>query len=59
MRLRNLSREQVLQQMLAGQPGGRFVETSEVASLMVFLASARSSFTTGAVLVADGGQLRA
>ena len=57
MRLRNLSREQVLQQMLAGQPGGRFVETSEVASLMVFLASARSSGMTGTCLAVDLGEL--
>ena len=57
MRLKNLSREQVLQQMLGSQPGGRFVETSEVANLMVFLASERSSGITGTCLPVDLGEL--
>src|SRR5207244_5976294 len=53
MRLKNLSKEQVLQQMLGSQPGGRFVETSEVANLMVFLASTRSSGITGTCVAVD------
>lgn len=40
-------------------PMARFGRPEEIADAVVFLASERSSFTTGAVLVADGGQLRA
>jgi 3-oxoacyl-[acyl-carrier protein] reductase len=40
-------------------PMGRFGTPEEVADAVLFLASERSSFTTGAVLVVDGGQLRA
>jgi 3-oxoacyl-[acyl-carrier protein] reductase len=40
-------------------PMGRFGRPEEIADAVLFLASERSSFTTGAVLVADGGQLRA
>jgi 3-oxoacyl-[acyl-carrier protein] reductase len=39
-------------------PMARFGRTEEIAGSVVFLASERSSFTTGAVLVVDGGQLR-
>jgi len=37
---------------------GRLGAPEEIAALTVFLASARAGFITGAVLVADGGQLR-
>jgi 3-oxoacyl-[acyl-carrier protein] reductase len=40
-------------------PMRRFGTPEEIADAVLFLASPRSSFTTGAVLVADGGQLRA
>ncbi len=38
-------------------PMRRFVTTKEIADAVVFLSSARSSFTTGAVLTVDGGQM--
>jgi 3-hydroxybutyrate dehydrogenase len=57
MRLRRLSRDEVMADMLASQPSGRFVETTEVANLMVFLASDRSSGITGTVLPVDLGEL--
>lgn len=37
---------------------GRLGTPEEIAALAVFLASARASFITGTILVADGGQLR-
>lgn len=39
-------------------PMNRFATPEEIANAVVFLSSARSSFTTGAVLVVDGGQCR-
>lgn len=39
-------------------PLGRFGTPEEIAAATVFLCSPRSSFTTGACLVADGGQYR-
>ena len=39
-------------------PMGRFGTPDEVADAAAFLASARASFITGALLVADGGQTR-
>lgn len=38
-------------------PMKRFATTKEIADAVVFLSSARSSFTTGAVLTVDGGQM--
>ena len=40
---------------IARQPMGRFGRPEEIASLAVYLASAESAFTTGAVHVIDGG----
>lgn len=39
-------------------PMGRFAKPEEVASTVLFLASEKSSFTTGAVVTVDGGQRR-
>ncbi|KAF2122236.1 hypothetical protein BDV96DRAFT_663260 [Lophiotrema nucula] len=44
-------------QLLAGQALGRRAQPGEMAKLITFLLSDESSFTTGAVYVADGGQV--
>jgi NAD(P)-dependent dehydrogenase (short-subunit alcohol dehydrogenase family) len=48
-------REDVLAKVAAGRPLGRLAEPEEVASVIVFLCSARSSYVTGAAWSADGG----
>jgi NAD(P)-dependent dehydrogenase (short-subunit alcohol dehydrogenase family) len=40
-------------------PQRRMAEPEEIAGVAVYLASAASSFTTGATIVVDGGQLAA
>ena len=47
--------------LLSETAGARygFMPPSDIADAVAFLASERSSFTTGAVMVVDGGQLRA
>ena len=47
--------EALMQQILARTPAGRVGQPIDIAGLAVFLASAASDFTTGAVFVADGG----
>ena len=48
-------REANLREMAAVYPLGRIGTTQEAASLIVFLASARASFVTGAIYGIDGG----
>ena len=48
-------REQVLAKVAAGRPLGRLAEPEEIAAVIVFLASERASFVTGAAWSADGG----
>ena len=52
--------EQIMQRMLARTPVavGRFGRVEEVSAAIVFLASERSSWITGASLAVDGGTLR-
>jgi len=48
-------RDEVLAKVGAGRPLGRLAEPEEIASVIAFLASARSSYVTGAAWSADGG----
>ena len=49
------SREDVLAAVGAGRPLGRLAEPDEIASVVAFLCSPRSSYVTGAAWSADGG----
>jgi NAD(P)-dependent dehydrogenase (short-subunit alcohol dehydrogenase family) len=49
------TREQVLEKIGAGRPLGRLAEPEEIASVIVFLCSERSSYVTGSAWSADGG----
>ncbi len=49
------SREEVLEAVGAGRPLGRMAEPAEIAAVIVFLCSPRSSYVTGAAWSADGG----
>jgi 3-oxoacyl-[acyl-carrier protein] reductase len=49
------SRDEVLASVGAGRPLGRLAEPEEIASVIVFLCSGRSSYVTGAAWSADGG----
>jgi NAD(P)-dependent dehydrogenase (short-subunit alcohol dehydrogenase family) len=49
------TREDVLASVGAGRPLGRLAEPEEIAGVVVFLCSARSSYVTGAAWSADGG----
>jgi NAD(P)-dependent dehydrogenase (short-subunit alcohol dehydrogenase family) len=49
------SREEVLAKVGAGRPLGRLAEPEEIAAVIAFLCSPRSSYVTGAAWSADGG----
>jgi NAD(P)-dependent dehydrogenase (short-subunit alcohol dehydrogenase family) len=49
------SREEVLAAVGAGRPLGRLADPDEIASVVAFLCSPRSSYVTGAAWSADGG----
>jgi 3-oxoacyl-[acyl-carrier protein] reductase len=49
------SREEVLAAVGAGRPLGRLAQPEEIASVVAFLCSGRSSYVTGAAWSADGG----
>jgi 3-oxoacyl-[acyl-carrier protein] reductase len=49
------TREEVLAAVGGGRPLGRLAEPAEIASVIVFLCSERSSYVTGAAWSADGG----
>ena len=49
------TREEVLESVGAGRPLGRLAEPEEIAAVIAFLCSDRSSFVTGAAWSADGG----
>jgi 3-hydroxybutyrate dehydrogenase len=53
MRLRGTSEEEVLSELLARYPAGRFVEPEEVANAIVFLASPGAAAITGTCLPID------
>jgi NAD(P)-dependent dehydrogenase (short-subunit alcohol dehydrogenase family) len=49
------SREEVLAAVGAGRPLGRLAEPDEIAAVVVFLCSPRTSYVTGSAWSADGG----
>jgi 3-oxoacyl-[acyl-carrier protein] reductase len=51
------SRDEVLAAVGAGRPLGRLAEPAEIASVIAFLCSPRSSYVTGAAWSADGGSV--
>jgi 3-oxoacyl-[acyl-carrier protein] reductase len=53
------SREDVLDELAAEIPAGRFGRPEEIAALVAFLASAAAGYITGQCIVADGGWVRA
>ena len=48
-------RDEVLKKVGAGRPLGRLAQPDEIAAVIVFLCSERSSYVTGAAWSADGG----
>jgi 3-hydroxybutyrate dehydrogenase len=57
VRMKGLSRDEVIADMVGRQPIKRFIETDEVADVMAFLASDRASAITGVCLPIDLGFL--
>ena len=57
MRLRGMSRDEVIASMAAEQPANRFVDTAEVAALITFLAGDGGSAINGACIPVDTGTL--
>jgi 3-hydroxybutyrate dehydrogenase len=57
VRLRGISRDEVLASMIAEQPAARFVEEAEVAALITFLAGPGGSAINGACIPVDTGTL--
>jgi 3-hydroxybutyrate dehydrogenase len=57
MQLRGISRDDVLAGMRAEQPASRFVDTTEVAALITFLAGPGGSAINGACIPVDTGTL--
>jgi 3-oxoacyl-[acyl-carrier protein] reductase len=55
---RNISIEEYLAEAIKPIPVGRMGEPSEVANLVVFLASERASYITGATIQVDGGLVK-
>ncbi|MGN6174206.1 MAG: SDR family oxidoreductase [Streptosporangiaceae bacterium] len=57
MRLREMSRDEVIATMVAEQPAKRFVDTAEVAALITFLAGDGGSAINGTCIPVDTGTL--
>ena len=57
MRLRGISRDDVIASMIAEQPARRFVETTEVAGLITFLAGPGGAAINGTCIPVDTGTL--
>jgi NAD(P)-dependent dehydrogenase (short-subunit alcohol dehydrogenase family) len=57
-RLQGISTEEARRRWLAQVPLGRAASPAEIAAVIVFLASPRASFVTGAILHVDGGATR-
>jgi 3-hydroxybutyrate dehydrogenase len=57
MRLRGMSRDEVIASMAAEQPAKRFVDTAEVAALITFLAGDGGSAINGGCIPVDTGTL--
>jgi NAD(P)-dependent dehydrogenase (short-subunit alcohol dehydrogenase family) len=58
-REKHISEEEASQRAIQSIPMGRLCTAEEVAHMVVFLASERASFVTGALITMDGGQRKA
>lgn len=52
--LRDITEEEALERLVAAAPLGRLAQPSEIADVVVFLASARASYVSGAIIALDG-----